>query len=297
VRVAVFGATGVVGRALVPLLVTGHDVVAISRGPEHSPRAGVEWVQADVGEPTSVAGALAGVDVVYYLVHSLGQTDFAQTDRRGAETVAQAAEQECVRQIVFLGGLGDDDPNASPHLRSRRETRESLAATSVPVTTVRAAMIVGRDSAAFETIRALVDRLPVMVCPSWVATPTQPIALSDVTRYLAGICALDEAIGETFDAGGPEVMSYREMMERIARLRGRRPLLLEVPVLTPRLSSLWLELITPVQAAVARPLVEGLRSPTVATDERLRTLVPFPLTPFEKAVLEALNENENRPAA
>jgi uncharacterized protein YbjT (DUF2867 family) len=186
-------------------------------------------------------------------------------------------------QIVYLGGLGDDDPTASRHLRSRRETGERLSAGAVPVTTLRAAMIVGRGSAAFETIVALVDRLPAMITPSWVSTPTQPIALADVSRYLAGVCGNQAALGESFDAGGPEVMTYRQMMERIAVLRGRRPWILEVPVLTPRLSSLWLHLVTPVGASVARPLIEGLKSPTIAREERLRSLVPFELTSFDDA--------------
>ena len=136
-------------------------------------------------------------------------------------------------------------------------------------------MIVGKGSAAFETTVALVDRLPVMVMPRWVSTPTQPIGLADISRYLAGVCGLEAALGESFDAGGPEVMTYRQMIERIAKLRGRRTLLLEVPILTPALSSLWLHLVTPVNASVARPLVEGLKNPTVAREERLRTLLPF----------------------
>jgi uncharacterized protein YbjT (DUF2867 family) len=204
--------------------------------------------------------------------------------------MARMAETAGVRQIVYLGGLGDDAPDLSPHLRSRRETGERLAAGSVPVTTLRAAMVVGRDSAAFETILALVDRLPGMVCPRWVTTPTQPIALGDIVRYLHGVCDLEAAIGGTFDAGGPEVMTYREMIERIARLRGKHPLILEVPVLSPRLSSYWLNLVTPVRASVARPLIEGLRNATVAADERLRSLVPFELTSFDEAVREALSE-------
>jgi len=156
------------------------------------------------------------------------------------------------------------------------------------VTTLRAAMIVGRGSAAFETIRALVDRLPGMICPRWVRTETQPVALGDVVRYLAGVAGREEALGETYDVGGPEVMTYRTMIERIARLRGRRPLIVEVPVLSPRLSSLWLHLVTPVQASVARPLVEGLRTPTVARDTRIRELVPFEPTPFDEAARIAL---------
>ena len=151
-------------------------------------------------------------------------------------------------------------------------------------------MVVGAGSAAFETIRALVDRLPVMVAPRWVTTQTQPIALDDMIRYLAGVCGLPAAIGQTLDAGGAEVMTYREMIERIARLRGKHPVIVEVPVLSPRLSSYWLHLVTPVQASVARPLIEGLRSPTVATDDRLRSLVPFELTRFDDAARQALGD-------
>jgi uncharacterized protein YbjT (DUF2867 family) len=286
-RVVVFGATGVVGRAIVPLLARDHDVVAVSRS-EHSPEPGVEWVRADASRAGEVRAAVEGAQVVYYLVHSLGSTDFEEQDREAATNVAVACEQAAVQQIVFLGGLGDDAPDASPHLRSRRETGERLASGTTPVTTIRAAMIVGKGSAAFETIVALVDRLPVMVTPRWVSTLTQPIALGDVSRYLAGVCGDERAVGESFDAGGPEVMSYREMIERIARLRRRAPLLVEVPVLTPRLSSLWLHLVTPVNASVARPLIEGLRNPTIAREERLRKLFPFELQPFDEAAAEAL---------
>ena len=156
------------------------------------------------------------------------------------------------------------------------------------MTVLRAAMVIGPGSAAFETIVALVDRLPGMVTPRWVSTPTQPIALVDVVRYLAGLCGLEKTFGASFDAGGPEVMTYREMIERIARLRGRHPLIVEVPVLSPRLSSYWLHLVTPVNAQMARPLIEGLRNPTVARDDRIRELMPFPLTSFEEAARAAL---------
>lgn len=284
-NVTVFGATGVVGRALLPLL-SAHEVTAVSRSPQDE--AGVRWVVADAATGDGVADALAGADVVYYLVHSLGARDFEQQDREAAATVARAARDAGVGQIVYLGGLGADDPEASPHLRSRRETGEQLASTGVPVTTLRAAMIVGKGSAAFETILGLVKRLPVMITPSWVSTPTQPIALDDVGRYLAGVCGNDAAYGEGFDVGGPEVMTYRQMIERIARLLGRKPLIVEVAVLTPYLSALWLNLVTPVNASVARPLIEGLRNPTIAREERIRELLPLELTPFDEAARRAL---------
>lgn len=284
-NVTVFGATGVVGRALLPLLAE-HDVTAVSRTPRGE--TGARWLVADAATGDGVAEALEGAAVVYYLVHSLGARDFEQQDRAAAENVAREAASAGVEQIVYLGGLGADDPDASPHLRSRRETGERLGSAGVPVTTLQAAMIVGRGSAAFETILGLVKRLPVMITPSWVSTPTQPIALGDVARYLAGLGGNEAAYGESFDVGGPEVMTYREMIERIAGLLGRKPLIVEVAVLSPYLSSLWLNLVTPVNAAVARPLVEGLRNPTVAREERIRGLLPLELTPFDEAAREAL---------
>jgi uncharacterized protein YbjT (DUF2867 family) len=283
VRVAVFGATGVIGRALLPLL-EEHDLVKVSRSERDEPG----WTVADVATGQGVARALDGVEVAYYLVHSLGTHDFERLDREAAAHVSRAAAAAGVRQIVYLGGLGGEDVGASAHLRSRRETGVRLAADGVPVTTLRAAMVVGKGSAAFETILGLVRRLPVMVTPSWVSTPTQPIALEDVARYLAGVAGREETLGQGYDVGGPEVMTYRGMIERIAALLGRRPRIVEVPVLTPALSALWLELVTPVNAAVARPLVEGLRNPTVAREERIKELVPFELTPFDEAARRAL---------
>ncbi len=285
-RVAVFGATGVIGQALLPLL-DQHEVVAVSRGPRDG-ESRIRWVEADVASGKGVADALEGADVAYYLVHSLGARDFERQDREAAGNLSREAAAAGVGQIVYLGGLGGDDPGASAHLRSRRETGEQLATDGVPVTTLRAAMVVGKGSVAFETILGLVKRLPVMITPSWVSTPTQPVALEDIARYLAGVAGNEAAIGAGFDVGGPEVMTYRQMIERIAVLLGRKPRIVEVPVLTPALSALWLELVTPVNASVARPLVEGLRSPTVAREERLRKLLPFELTSFEDAVRRAL---------
>ena len=287
-RAAVLGASGVIGGALVPELARAHEVVAVSRRPQEPSRSRVQWVAADATSRAELEPALRGADVVYHLVHSLGAKDFKERDRLAAEAVAAAADTAGVRQIVFLGGLGDDREGLSAHLRSRAETAKRLAAGPVPVTTLRSAVVVGGGSAAFETIVALVDRLPAMICPRWVATRTQPIALADVVRYLAGIGGRDDVLGEAYDAAGPEVMTYREMIERVARLRGRRPRIVEVPFLTPRLSSLWLHLVTPVKAGVARPLVDGLRNETVAHDERIRAVVPFELTPFDEAARAAL---------
>jgi len=286
VKVAVFGATGVIGSALLPRLTAEHELIAVSRTAKE-PQPSIRWVEGDAASADDVTRAVNGAEVVYYLVHSLGSRDFERQDRVAAQNVADASERAGVEQIVYLGGLGDDSLTASSHLRSRRETGERLASGSTPVTTLRAAMVVGKGSAAFETIVALVDRLPAMITPSWVSTPTQPVALDDVARYLAGVCGNDATLGRSFDVGGPEVMTYRQMIERIAVLRGRRPLIVEVPVLTPRLSSLWLHLVTPVGATVARPLIEGLKNPTVAREERLRSLLPFELTTFDVAAREA----------
>lgn len=285
-KVSVFGASGTIGRPLVAELTRRHDVVAISR--HQQPEAsGVTWKAADAADRDSVARVLEGAEVVYYLVHSLGRPDFEERDLLAAETTAREAERAGVKQLVYLGGLGDDSDDLSPHLRSRRETGIRLASTSVPVTILRAAMVVGRGSAAFETIVALVDRLPAMVAPRWISTRTQPVALADVVAYLAGVCGLDPARGAAYDVGGPEVMTYREMMERVAGLKRRRPLILEVPLLTPYLSSLWLHLVTPVNAKVARPLIEGLRTETVVRDAQIREVLPIELTPFEAAVRAA----------
>jgi uncharacterized protein YbjT (DUF2867 family) len=288
-RIVVLGATGTIGAALLPLLAEEHEVVAISRRP-HPESAGVRWTQADAADAASLHQAFAGADVAYYLVHSLGTPDFAERDRQAASVVAQVAEQEGLHQLVYLGGLGDQSPELSRHLRSRAETAEVLASGPVPVTTLRAAMVIGAGSAAFETIVALVDRLPGMICPRWVSTPTQPIALADVTAYLAAAAGHEQMLGGSFDAGGPDVMTYREMIERIALIRGKHPLIVEVPVLTPRLSSYWLNLVTPVRASVARPLIEGLRNATVAGDDRIRRLIPLQLHPFDDAARTALAE-------
>jgi len=286
-KIAVLGSTGTVGRALTPLLAQNNDVLALSRRPPKD-ATGLRWATADATDGAALQKAFAGIDVAYHLVHSLGSRGFEERDRLAAETVAREAERAGLRQLVYLGGLGDQSPQLSRHLRSRAETAAVLASGSVPVTTLRAAMVIGPGSAAFDTITALVDRLPGMICPRWVSTRTQPIALADIAAYLAAAAGHDAMLGQSFDAGGPEVMTYREMIERIARIRGKRPLIVEVPILTPRLSSYWLHLVTPVHANVARPLIEGLRNATVANDERLRRLVPRRLTHFDEAARAAL---------
>ena len=189
-----------------PLLAGEHDVVAVSRRPGE-PRAGIRWVEADALSNEGLGEAMDEAEVAYYLVHSLGARNFERQDREAAENISREAAQAGVQQIVYLGGLGGDSSDASPHLRSRKETGERLGSDGVPVTTLRAAMVIGKGSAAFETILGLVKRLPVMITPRWVSTPTQPIALGDIARYLAGVCGNEAAIGEGFDAGGAEIMT------------------------------------------------------------------------------------------
>jgi uncharacterized protein YbjT (DUF2867 family) len=287
-RVAVIGASGTIGRPLVEALSQTHEVVGVARRPPGDNH--VNWVAADATDAVAISSALEGIDVVYHLVHSLGSADFEERDRAAATAVAESAATVGATQVVYLGGLGEGASELSPHLRSRAETAEILAGGAVPLTTLRAAMIVGPGSVAFETILALVERLPVMVCPRWVSVETQPVALADVVTALAGVCGEPAAFGQTFDLGGPEVMTYRTMLERTARLRGRHPILIEVPFLTPKLSSLWLHLVTPANVSVARPLVEGLRIPTVAHDDRIWELVKIRRTTFDESVRAALRD-------
>jgi uncharacterized protein YbjT (DUF2867 family) len=287
-RVAVIGATGTIGRPLVEALSRTHHVVGIARRPPQDNQ--VNWITADATDAVAICAALDGIDVVYHLVHSLGSADFEERDRVAATAVAESAATVGAKQVVYLGGLGEVTYELSPHLRSRAETADILADGAVPLTTLRAAMIVGPGSVAFETILALVERLPVMVCPRWVSVETQPVALADVLKALVGVCGEPAAYGQTFDLGGPEVMTYRTMLERTARLSGKHPILIEVPFLTPRLSSLWLHLVTPANVSVARPLVEGLRIPTVAHDDRIWELVKTRRTTFDESVQVALRD-------
>jgi uncharacterized protein YbjT (DUF2867 family) len=289
-RVAVVGATGTIGRPLVEALSREHDVVGIARRPPADHDDHVSWIAADATDAGAIHAALEGSDIVYHLVHSLGSADFEALDRAAATAVAEGAAAGGATQVVYLGGLGEERADLSPHLRSRAETAAILTRGSVPVSALRAAMIVGPGSAAFETILALVERLPVMVCPRWVSVETQPVALADVLAALVGVCGKPAAYGETFDLGGPEVMTYRTMMERTARLRGKHPLLIEVPFLTPGLSSLWLHLVTPANVSVARPLIEGLRIPTLAREDRIWGLVDSGRTSFDDAIAAALRD-------
>ena len=301
VRCLVTGATGYIGGRLVPeLLAAGHRVRCLARSPErlrdHPWAPDAEVVRGDVTDAASVARALEGVDVAYYLVHALGTgKDFEDTDRRAARTFAEQARAAGVRRIVYLGGLtpaGVPEHELSPHLRSRAEVGRILLDSGVPATVLRAAVIIGSGSASFEMLRYLTERLPVMVTPSWVHTRIQPVAVRDVLRALVGSALMPPDVDRAFDIGGPDVLTYREMMVRYAQVAGLpRRLILPVPVLTPGLSSHWVGLVTPVPSSIARPLTESLRHEVVCREHDIARYVPDPPghpIGFEEAVRQAL---------
>jgi uncharacterized protein YbjT (DUF2867 family) len=264
VDLLVTGATGYVGSQLVPeLLERGHRVRALSRDPSRLPAA-VDGREGDAVSGKGLGEALDGCRVAYYLIHSMdAEGDFAARDREAAVNFGEEAARAGVERVIYLGGLGEQD---SEHLRSRLEVAELLAARAPGLVHVRAAMVIGAGSASFVMLRTLVERLPVMVCPRWIDTRTQPVAIGDVVRTLAAIAEADDVPPE-IQLGGADVLTYREMMERTARVLGRRrPLVVKVPVLTPRLSSYWVTLVTPVESGLARPLIDGLASEMVVRE-------------------------------
>ncbi len=293
--VLVLGATGYVGGRLVPrLLDCGHRVRCLARDPRKlsgRPWASrVDIIPGDLLRPETLGPAMKDIDCICYLVHSMasGEKIFENLDRTAASNVAVAAAQSHVKRIVYLGGLGKRDAEQSPHLRSRHEVADVLRSTGVPITELRAAVIVGSGSLSFEMIHHLTNRLPIMICPRWVFTRTQPIAIGDVLRYLVDSIDNDRATGKVFDIGGPDILTYRDMMLTIARVLGLKRWLIAVPVLTPRLSSYWVNLVTPITAHLARPLIEGLRHETVCENEIASDVFNFEPVTFEKAVQQAL---------
>jgi uncharacterized protein YbjT (DUF2867 family) len=281
-RVLVAGATGYVGRRLVGELVArGLRVRCLARTPEKLDaepwRADVEVVSGDILERASLARSFRDIDVAYYLIHSIGSgADWQQRDRRAAENFRDAAADAGIAQIVYLGGLGDDAGGAlSPHLASRHEVGRVLAAGPVPVTELRAAVVIGSGSASFEMLRHLVEVLPVMTTPRWVQTRVQPIAVRDVLAYLTGVLGNRAARGEVFEIGGADVVTYREMMDTYAQVAGLgKRVIVPVPVLSPRLSSLWVGLVTPIPADLARPLIDSLVNEVVVHDHAIDNVVP-----------------------
>jgi len=300
-RLAIAGATGYIGGRLAPrLLECGYSVRCLARSPGKlrdrpwvsDPRVEIHAVNL-ADDPAAARESLAGCQAAYYLVHSMNSAGarYAEEDRALAHTFARAARDAGVERIIYLGGLGETGPDLSPHLASRREVEQALRSTGIPVTVLRAAMIIGSGSASFEILRYLVERLPVMVTPKWVSTPCQPIAVRNVIGYLVGVLSCPETSGGTFDIGGPEVLSYREIMQIMAEELGlRRRWILPVPVLTPRLSSYWIHLVTPLSHNIARPLAEGLRNPVVCQEKRIVELLPQDLWTVREAIRAALRK-------
>jgi uncharacterized protein YbjT (DUF2867 family) len=296
--ILITGASGYVGGRLLPLLEAGgHAVRCLARRPENLlPRvaAGTEVVCGDVMDRASLNDALAGIDTAYYFVHSMGtHRDFEQLDRVAATNFADAARQAGVRRIIYLGGLGDSDGQLSKHLRSRHETGELLRQSGARVIEFRASIVIGSGSLSFELIRSLVQRLPVMICPRWVRVMAQPIAIEDLLDYLIQALELPDGDSTVYEIGGPDQVSYGDIMHEYARQRGLRRWMIPVPVLTPYLSSLWLGLVTPVHARIGRKLVGSLRNPTLVRDTT--ALGAFSVRPrgLREAIARAL-VNEDR---
>ncbi|WP_109211444.1 MULTISPECIES: SDR family oxidoreductase [Microbacterium] len=297
-RALVLGATGYIGGRLVPRLLTaGYTVRVLARDPARAAAFPwgdrVEIVRGDAADPVAVAGAVRDVDVLYYLVHSMsGGAKFADADRRAARTVAEAAVEASVRRIVYLGGLHPTGVELSPHLRSRVEVGETFLESGVPTLVLQAGVVIGSGSASFEMVRHLTEVLPYMPAPKWVRNRIQPIAVRDVLHYLLGAARVAPDVNEAVDIGGPDVLRYGQMMNGYAVEAGlrQRPIA-SLPVLTPRLASHWVNLVTPIPRSIARPLVESLQNECVMKDHAVDALIPPPpggLTPYREAVRLAL---------
>ena len=301
-QIFVTGASGYVGGRLVPaLLDAGYTVRCLAREPRKlqerpwrsNPR--LDIVAGDMSDVNQLAAQLAGCTAAYYLVHSMETTgrSYAERDRHLAANFAEAAASAGVGRIIYLGGLGEMGVGLSQHLRSRRDVERSLASTGVPITTFRAAMVMGAGSASFEILRYLVERLPVMVTPSWVKTESQPIAITDVLHWLVRCLGVSETTGKTLEIGGPDVLPYRDLMRVMAEeLNLPRRLIVPLPVLTPKLSSLWISLVTPVSYRIARPLGEGLRNRVVVTNGETQRLMPHPALGVREAIRQAVKQVE-----
>lgn len=295
----VTGATGFIGGRLARALVSsGAEVRCLVRNATRAEDlriGGCEVIEGDVGQSSSLDGVGHEIDVAYYLIHAMAGGDgFQEREQEGARNFAEMAAHEGIERVVYLGGLGDQ--SVSKHLLSRHETALTLARHGPALTYFRAAMVVGADSESYRTLRYLVQRLPVMIAPAWLRTETQPIGIDDVIEYLSRAPQVPESSGREIQIGGPDVLSYGEMLDRMARVMGKRPrMMVPVPLITPWLSSLWIGLVTPVDTNVARPLIEGLKTATIVTDTS--GAEPFGIMPasFDEALGQALAEEDSTP--
>lgn len=293
-KILVTGATGYIGGRLIPrLLKKGYFVRCLARRPENlsgrpwfSGESSVEVIAGDVLNPSSLIQACRNIDVAYYLVHSMsaGEEGFEERDRQAAKNFAEAARQAGIKKIIYLGGLGENQGSLSHHLKSRQEVGEILRKSGIPVTEFRAAIIVGSGSISFEMIRYLTERLPIMICPKWVLSRCQPIAVRDVLSYLLAAVEEPRSDNKILEIGGRDVLTYREMMLGYAKVRGLHRMLIIVPVLTPRLSSYWVDFITPIPAPIARPLIQGLKNDVVCRSSEAREIFPFEPLGYEQAI-------------
>jgi uncharacterized protein YbjT (DUF2867 family) len=300
--IAILGATGYVGGRLVPsLLRAGYCVRCLVRSPEKlrerdwTQQAEVGIRRADLTDPTSLSRELRGCTVAYYLVHSMlaSGAEYAKKDLDLAHSFADASKQAGIKRIIYLGGLGETGQDLSEHLTSRREVEKALGSTGIPVTVLRAAMIIGSGSASFEILRYLVNRLPVMITPRWVQTRCQPIAIENVLTYLVEVLNHPSATGQVFDIGGSEILPYCDILRTMAEELGLPPrIIIPVPVLTPRLSSYWIHFVTPLSFKIARPLAEGLKNPVICREDRITKLIPQRLLNVHESIHAALTQVE-----
>jgi uncharacterized protein YbjT (DUF2867 family) len=308
-EILVLGSTGYVGSRLVPGLINQGYIVRAGwrtrsrlEAQPWKDHPNVKPVQVDVFNTFELREAISGVDVVYYLIHSMySGKDFKEKDRIAASNTASISEKLNVKRIIYLSGLGEEDDKLSKHLRSRKEVDKILRLGKTPVTSFQAAMIIGPGSASFEIMRYLVDRLPVMITPKWVRTKTQPISIEDTIMYLVRCLEKSETIGETYDMGGPQVTTYHDLMRAYAKEAGlKKRIVFPIPILTPWLSSYWVHLITPIQASIARPLIEGLSQETICSENRIREIIPQKLLTIRESIhltlsyIEYSKEREQR---
>lgn len=292
-KVLVTGATGFIGRRLVAALTAeGIKVRCLMRRQPETALAGAETVIGDLLDGATLDDAFLGIETAYYLVHAMSgsRAGFESRERTAAENFVAAAEKHGLKRVIYLGGLGEEGDKLSEHLASRLEVAKILKRASFQTTYLRAAVIIGAGGASFEMIRALVDKLPLMITPRWVSTKCQFIAVKDVISYLVGCLKDPRTAGKTYDIGGPELLSYREMMERFAEIQKKFIMILPVPFLTPKLSSYWVGLMTPVKPSISMPLIEGLGNEVICHDNEIRKILPIPLTGYDEAVKTALAE-------